>query len=457
MDMGTGKTRTMLEIIKDKYNKGKIKKIIWFCPCSAKENIKHELGKHLKTGHEAFIIAGIESLSSSVRLNSYLLDFVINNKTLLVIDESNLVKNPMAKRSQNLERLSKFCEYKYILNGTPVTRDERDLYGQWKILDWRILGYRSYWSFASNHAVFDKYNPQRFMYTKNVEYLTKKIAPYSYQIKKDECLDLPEKVYATKYFSLDDEQYAMYWRCSQELIAQLDDFIPETIYRLFSVLSRVASGFQIEVSYDETTVLSYKDTPEDNPRLEFLQHEVAKYDKDEKIIIYCVYTKEVENIVKMLNKEYGEGSALPYYGELNNTERNENIKKFKNEARFLVANKTCASYSLNLQFCHNIIYFNNDWDYGTRSQSEDRIHRIGQEKKATYLDIVASNTLDETIIKCLENKEGLVESLKKALDKDKDKNSKKVIEEFINLKGKKGKKGKNMGKELIRVYGENNG
>ena len=78
MPMGTGKTRTMLEIIKNKLDRGKFEKVIWLCPCSAKQNINRDLKKHIKSGIDIFLIAGIESLSSSIRLNSFLLEYVKN-------------------------------------------------------------------------------------------------------------------------------------------------------------------------------------------------------------------------------------------------------------------------------------------------------------------------------------------------------------------------------------------
>ena len=89
--------------------------------------------------------------------------------------------------------------------------------------------------------------------------------------------------------------------------------------------------------------------------------------------------------------------------------------------KYFIANKVCAGYGLNLQFCHNAIYYSNDWDYATRIQSEDRIHRYGQEEKVEITDIYAANTLDERIIQCLSKKERLIDSFKKSISTYKDK------------------------------------
>lgn len=202
MDMGTGKTRTVIELIKDKINNGKVDKVVWFCPCSAKTTISNELKKHLNKGLDSFIVVGIESMSASIKLNSFLYNYVQENRCAIIVDESSKIKNFDAKRSQRIITLGKYCKYKYILNGTPITKNEIDLFSQMYFLDWRILGYRSQWSFYSNHVVYDKEITTKITGTKNTEYLAKRIAPYAYQVKLDECISLPEQVYIQKDFTL---------------------------------------------------------------------------------------------------------------------------------------------------------------------------------------------------------------------------------------------------------------
>ena len=102
-----------------------------------------------KTILESVTICGIETLSSSVRANAYLLEKAKKNKCMLIVDESLLVKNPRAYRTKNIIKLASQCPYRLILNGTPIGKNEADLFAQFYILDWRILGYSSYWSFAA--------------------------------------------------------------------------------------------------------------------------------------------------------------------------------------------------------------------------------------------------------------------------------------------------------------------
>ncbi len=420
MEMGTGKTRTALELVNIRLVAEKVEHVLWLCPCSVKENLRRDIIKHAGST-KGITICGIETLSSSIRENVRLLKLVQSKKVFLIVDESNLVKNHRALRTQNIIRLSEYCKYKLILNGTPISKCEKDLFAQWYILDWRILGYQSFWSFAANHLEYDPHIKGRIVNTLNVDYLVRKIAPYTYQVKKSECLSLPSKTYSTEYYYLTPEQRIHYGYVADKLLFDVDDMEPHTIYRLFSGLQNVISGFRVNLDGEHMQREPFFKNPLDNPRMEMLFDLLDK--TDEKVIVFCKYTQEIHDIVSIANKRYGENTAVAFYGELNQKKRQESITKFENNSRIFVANKTCAGYGLNLQFCSYVIYYNNDWDYATRAQSEDRVHRIGQSHNVHIIDICASNTLDERILSCLWRKENLVDSFKKEIEQQKDKES----------------------------------
>ena len=406
MEMGAGKTRTALELIFQRFEADKINFVIWLCPCSVKNNLMQDIIKHVGFIPEFFRIEGIESLSSSVRLNSKLLELVTNKDCYIIVDESNLVKNHHTKRSVNIERLASNCKYKLILNGTPISRNEQDLFWQWYILDWRILGYKSFWSFSANHLEYDDYGKIRKCL--NTDYLSRKIAPYSYQIKKSECLVLPDKKYETEYFYLTEWQAEHYEEIKEEYLFYLDEFKPETIYRLFTALQHIVSGRKIVSAY--TRSIKTKpifENPNNNPRIEALMYVLPK----EKTIIWCKYTEEIKVIKDLLGD-----SAVMFFGEMNLKKRNAAIEAFRSDATYFIANKACAGYGLNLQFCNKVIYYSNDWDFATRIQSEDRVHRMGQENEVEIIDICADNTIDKRILKCLSRKEALSDSFKNSLN-----------------------------------------
>ena len=428
MEQGTGKTRTALSLINERLAAGKIKIVLWLCPCSVKMNLKNDIIYHCGIMPPNIIIKGIESLSSSDNLFLNLMRLVNDYKVYLIVDESNLVKNPDAIRTGRIITISKKCKYKLILNGTPVSKNEADLFAQWYILDWRILGYKSFFSFAANHLEYKQVrNPAtgRNMPTNqvdrvlNVDYLTEKIAPYTYQIRKDECLKLPAKHYLAHGFETTDEQYSFYRDVKMKYLENVDEIRSETIYKLFTALQHVTSGRIVMTSPTQRM----KTKPmfsnwHDNPRMSELQNVIVEYIGDEKCIIFAKYQSEIDDICKLITEL--DKSWVLFTGKVNAKDRQENLCKFKKDVQFFIANKVCGAYGLNLQFCHNIIYYSNDFDLATRSQSEDRIHRMGQEHDVYIHDIYGIETIDEFITKCLARKENLVDQFKNEIDRWKD-------------------------------------
>lgn len=421
MEQGTGKTRTALELIWRR--REKIDRVLWLCPCSIIKSIQADITKHCVWDASRIWVYGIESLSSSIRLYDLLDGFISGGTCMLVVDESNLVKNDLAIRTCNITRLANKCRYRIILNGTPISRNIADLYAQWCILDWRILGYRSYYRFAANHLEYDPKRPGRVVRTHNVDYLTEKIAPYCYQVTRAECMELPPKLYKNIYYYMTDNQYDHYGRVADDMLQELDDMQPATIYRMFSALQAIISGRYVKDDGKHFQTRPMFEHPMDNPRICKLM-DLLKNIGDEKTIIFCKYSHEVNTICSLLGDK-----AMQLTGEVRQGKRQDVIDAFSGRVQYLVANKTCAGYGLNLQFCRNVIYYSNDWDLATRLQSEDRVHRIGQEQEVHIYDIIALGTLDERICDCLSRKEGLLNALRSEIGRQKD--NKELLKDWI--------------------------
>ena len=416
MEMGTGKTRTALELIKRRMDAGKLDKVLWLCPCSVRQNLREDILKHSDDALPRIAIAGIESLSSSQRLYAKLFDYLQRGRSMVIVDESNLVKNCRAIRTQRIEQLAALARYRLILNGTPVSRNEADLYAQWRILDWRILGYQSYWSFAANHLEYDEKYRHKVRRVLHVDYLTDKISPYSYMVKKADVLRLPEKCYEEISFRMTYPQRVHYRQVTDAflstLISEDDD---AAIYRTFTALQEVTSGRRITSDADKRIQHEpFFSDPQDNPRTAALLCLLDRIPAD-KTIIWCKFQHEIDSVAAMLEGIYGADAVQLFCGKLSPKQRDKSIVRFRDGARFLVANKACAGYGLNLQFCHQAIYYNNDWDWSTRAQSEDRIHRLGQTDEVRIYDIIAQDSIDMRIHRCLAQKSNLADDFRQQI------------------------------------------
>jgi SNF2 family DNA or RNA helicase len=316
-----------------------------------------------------------------------------------------------------MEELAKLCPYRLILNGTPISKNEADLYQQWKILDGRILGYSSFWSFARNHLEYDQKYRHKVRRVLNIDYITDKISPYAYMVKKEDVLNLPGKNYSCKSFSMGMYQEAHYDTQMDRFLATLIDGDDEAaIYRTFTVLQEITSGRRIVSDTDEPLKHEpFYARTEDNPRIRALMETVAE-SPEEKTVIWCKFQHEADDIISVLAARYGGGTARMLTGKLSPKARDESIRAFRDGgARFLVANKTCAGYGLNLQFCHRAIYYDNDWSWATRAQSEDRIHRIGQDHDVEIIDLCCAHSIDQRILDCLARKTRIADNFRAAV------------------------------------------
>jgi SNF2 family DNA or RNA helicase len=126
-----------------------------------------------------------------------------------------------------------------------------------------------------------------------------------------------------------------------------------------------------------------------------------------KVIIWANYVHDIEKIVEVLKKTYGEDSTVAYYGAIDANTRQNNIALYQAEngnTRYFVGNTQTGGYGITLTAANTVIYYSNNYDLEKRLQSEDRAHRIGQKNIVTYIDLIAEKTVDERIVKALRNK-----------------------------------------------------
>jgi SNF2 family DNA or RNA helicase len=440
MEMGTGKSRTAIELVARRA--GKIDRVIWFCPVSLKETIAAELDRHLdapsvcvfddktrcgKIPTAFWYIVGIESMSASRRV-ILSVNSLITAKSMVILDESQYIKTPFALRTKWISRLAETARYRLVMTGTPITQGIQDLYAQMYYLSPKILGYRSFYSFAANHLEYDDGNPPRIVRAHNTEWLAAKIQPYVYQVTKAECLDLPKKLHSERWFSLSDAQERASWEAKQIVIERLhnDEFRAQDIFVLFLWLQQIASGF-----WRCRTRKEFLEYEFPNPRLALLEDVISQIHEDNKIIIWAKFHFDIQSISAALARRYGESAVSVFYGLQDEKRRNAAVAKFRSEATYFVATPSCGGHGLTLNDAYIAIFYNNSFKYAERLQAEDRCHRIGQTMPVTYIDLYGRKSIDERIAEALGRKSDAAKDMADKVSKVRDKGKlKKIIEEL---------------------------
>ena len=428
MEMGTGKSKVLIDNIAMLYNAGKINGALIIAPKGVYKNwfdseipnhmpdyIEKKVGlwrtdpnaKELKplftTGAELHIlIMNVEAFSTKKGV-LFAHKFLSCHNALIGIDESTTIKNPNAKRTKSILSLKPLSKFRRILTGSPVTKSPLDLFSQCQFLDPWLLNQSSYYAFRTRYAVCRKINVsgrqvEIVVGYRNLGELSEKVKPFSYRVLKDDCLDLPPKTYTKRIIELSDEQKKVYKTMKEKAIAFLNGKMVSTA----TVITQLMRLHQITCGHfvaDDGSVQEIK-----NNRLNELMDVLDEVEG--KAIIWAHYQHDIKSIVKEIEKVHGQGSVVTYYGLTPQDERQDNIKKFQDDddTRFLVGTPSTGGYGITLTAANTVIYYSNGYDLEKRLQSEDRAHRIGQKKSVTYVDILAEDTVDEKIVKALRKK-----------------------------------------------------
>lgn len=497
MEQGTGKTKVSIDTAAWLYNRGQISGMFILAPNGVHRNwIENEVPKHMpdyvlhdacywtanpkvaekaamgklaSVGHPALKILAmnVEALNT-IKGYEMAKNFLMAFRCLMIVDESTVMKNFKAVRTEKILELGKHAPYRRILTGTPVTQSPMDIYTQFAFLDEYIFkDTLSPFAFKAryahlledvdslvglpSHMVKQIYNLRKIRQTpkgrnvqlemrdaqgrpmyKNLDELQKIIAPYSFRVLKEDCLDLPPKIYQKRYVDLSPNQEKLYNDLKKDMMAEFNGQTMTTQLALTKMLrlQQIVGGFfcpDAEVQMDEDGELISPDRKrapivtaidKKNPRIEsFLEY---IQDSPGKVLGWARFRAEIEALVARINDEFGEGYAAPLYGGSGGhvaEYRQAAIKGYEEDVlpAVLIGNPQAKGVSRGQTMVRGqtVGYYSNSFSLEDRLQSEDRAHRIGQtggkQNHVLYTDFEAPDTLDTKVIDALRNKKDVAD------------------------------------------------
>ncbi len=434
LEMGLGKSKILLDNAAFLFEEQKISGLLIVTP---KGNLRnwdvHEISKHLperiernvlvwqpnhtqrwttafkkmvkedSTGTLNIFLVNVEAFAT-VKACKFVEEFLVTHDTMMVIDESTTIKNPKAKRTQHLIKLAPLADYRRILTGFPITRTPLDLYSQCYFLSPNLLGFSSYYAFRARYAItqarrMGRHSFQQIIGFQKLEELQESIKDFSIRKRKDECLDLPEKVYTKRHIELTDEQKVAYGSMKKQALMILEDELFSTVNILTQLmrLQQIVAG-SLRNEEGETIVLK-------NNRVQAVLDLLEE--TSGKVVIFAMFQTDIQELEKAIAEKFGPGAVASYYGKTPQDKRQVIIDKFQDpdsELRYFVSNPQTGGRGITLTEASTMIFYSNSYDLELRVQAEDRIHRIGQERSCTYIDLVSKGTVDERILQNLLNK-----------------------------------------------------
>ena len=434
LEMGLGKSKILLDNAALLFEHQKISGLLIVSPKGNLPNWDvHEINKHLpdriqrnvlvwqpnhtqrwttaykkmveedSTGVLNIFLVNVEAFAT-VKACKFVEEFLVTHDAMMVVDESTTIKNPNAKRTKHLIKLAPLADYRRILTGFPVTKAPLDLYSQCYFLSPNLLGFSSFFAFRARYAItqsrtMGRHSFQQITGFQRLEELQESLKDFSIRKTKTECLDLPAKVYVKRYVELSDEQKTAYGTMKREALMVLDEQLFSTMNMLTQLmrLQQVVAG-SLRNEEGETILLKNNRV---STVLDLLEETSGK------VVIFAVFQTDITKLERAIKEKFGENSAASYYGKTPQDQRQKIIDKFQDpedDLKYFISNPQTGGRGITLTEASTMIFYSNSYDLELRVQAEDRIHRIGQQRSCTYIDLVAQNTVDEQILRNLLNK-----------------------------------------------------
>ena len=440
MDQGTGKTRTILDDAAHNYRMRKIDALIIINKNSVKTNwvtldqdpeepdavdqwlptdIPHSKALWMSDANKAeqaqwdkfffeaqhgrgglaIISVNYEALLMD-RCFSQLEAFCKRRKVMIVCDESTRIGKPGSGRTKAATALRQFCPIARITTGTPIVKSPLKAYSQFAFLNEDILGFGSFYAFKARYCVMGGFEGRQVLKYINLDELSNKIASCSFRVTKDECMDLPPKIYQKRRVYMADAQAKAYEQMKRTMLATIKGKDVSAQIQLTQVmkLQQITGGY---VKMDDLTVVEIV-KPENNPLIKETLGLIEEAG-DQKVLVWAHFHEEIDALIRVLRKE---GYRVAQFdGRVPERERLQIRRDFKNGLYdILVGNQGAGGMGIDeFKIASVVIYFSNSYDTEARIQSEDRTHRGGSEmhEKITYYDIVVPNTVRVKIIATL--------------------------------------------------------
>lgn len=362
--------------------------------------------------------------------------FMRSRKVALVVDESHHIKSPNAATTKAMLKLGKMAKRRYIATGTVSTGSPLDTWAQYTFLDPRIVNSWKYWAFKAHFAVQEQVGDKTFetweknpvtgrsqkvekpvmaiVGYKNEDELRAMLDPYRSRLLKDDCLDLPPKLYRMRSFEMTDNMRKAYIDMSTEFLTEFkgSTMTAKMAMTKLTRLQQIACGYMVP---DDCNPFA-EDIPgialdAHNPRIEALMEEVEKIRGMGVIWSYKRYC--LRDIASALRTAYGDASVVEYHGGIDDDTKAANLCAFHEQrCRWFVGNPQSGGTGIDLVQAQDMLYHDNSFNLALRLQSEDRFHRIGQEgHSCTITDLECIGTVDRPQLRALKEKRDVAASV----------------------------------------------
>lgn len=312
----------------------------------------------------------------------------------MIVDESSCMKNMGSQITSAILEMINVIPHRFVLSGCPTPNHNSEIFPQMKFVNNEIFG-NNYYGFLARYFHQDMANPHYWFQTEDdKERYNMRLGEQSVFLKKEDCVDLPEKVFQTRQFNLSVKQKKHYDELINDIKSHINEWSKFEFTAKLMKLREISSGF----IYAKDAKVAIIDCNKSN-----ILSEVLEEIGEKQVIIWCQFQYEIESLAKR-------------FGGVGITSKTKNrddvIRDFRDgKIQYLFTHPQLLGKGLTFVNCTYNVYYSLSFSYEEFKQSQDRIHRIGQTNKCTYIILQAKNTIDEKIYNCLQRKKSAVDEL----------------------------------------------
>jgi SNF2 family DNA or RNA helicase len=432
MEMGTGKTKVAIDWAGIGYHNYEVKRVLVICPLSVIGVWQRQIKQHLPFFARVRVLTGstperAASIRRMIRSPQPTQDWLIINyegiwrgdgrnriedllekwgPDLVICDEGHRIKSSTAKQSKAAARIGGFAEQRLVLTGTPITKSPLDIFGQFRFIDSAIFG-SNWYRFKNRFGIWGGWGRYQLKGYKHLDELVGKVRGNTFRIKKEQAIDLPEKVFVTVPVELGQKAMDYYRKMAKEMIIEIEETHATAAIVLVKILrlSQITSGFIKDVN-DQIRVF---DNSKLNVCMDLLDDIIAQ---QKKVVIFVRFRKDIERIEEAIKKKF-KIEPLILSGSVPHNQRDSLIERFQNDDRtkVFIAQIQAGSLGIDLTASSVAIFYSLDYAYANYVQAQDRLHRHGQRNKVTYYHLVVPRTIDALTLTILKDKGDLAHAI----------------------------------------------
>ena len=315
----------------------------------------------------------------------------------MIVDESSCMKNMGSQITSMILEMISVIPHRFVLSGCPTPNHNSEIFPQMKFVNNEIFG-NNYYGFLARYFHQDMANPHVWFQTdEDKERYNLRLGEQSVFLKKEDCVDLPDKIFQVRRFDLSKEQRKHYDEMINDIQSHINEWSKFEFTAKLMKLREIVSGFVYPKGSKGTNIvkmLSNKTA---------ILSEVLNEIGDKQVIIWCQFQYEIESLAEQFG---GVGLTSKTKG------RDDIIRDFRDgKIKYLFTHPQLLGKGLTFVNCTYNVYYSLSFSYEEFKQSQDRIHRIGQTNKCTYIILQACDTIDEKIYSCLQKKKNAVDEL----------------------------------------------